>query len=453
MADYNAVQNQVLPDAGAAVLGGLRAGQDILKNQQLLGQTAKLQGLQQAYLGATDEKQKQAILQQMAVYNPEHAKGIAAIGQLGVNPFEGTSMEAQKANLQYQRYIAAGLAPGEARIKAINDAASTGASFYTDELGRRITQGGIPLPDVGGQLGAAAPTQQRQLGGAPLPAYGTGDKPSQADKVVSMVDSIAGATPEEKAFVQKVMNSPNPAQAYAAGAATHPDLPPTFTPEIQRQFQEINAALTPESIKTGGSIFQPPSGLEPTLEGITSPLAEKEKVQESVKQGYKTQAELQDVKVPGFEINPNSKPTKDDAKKLKDIGEAKKIIETELNKYKSLVEKHGSEIIGGAASNKMQQHFANMIINLKTVEELGVLNPNDREIMEEMIPNATDFTGGFNPYRQENVLEGLKSFQDYLDLKVNSAAEKRGYISKQAEKPKTDIKSMSNDELLRMLTK
>lgn len=293
MADYNAVQNQQLYDAGAAVLGGIQSGQNIRKGiledyqtRKKIEQQGKIEGLQQQYLGAADDKEKQAILQKMAVYNPEHAKGIAAIGQLGVNPFEGTSMEAQKANLQYQRYIAAGYPSGEARIKAINDAASTSAQYYTDPLGNRVTLGGIPLPDIGGQprLGTTS-TQQPQLGQAPLPAYGTGDKPSQADAVAARLpiqENLASIAPEEKSFITEVMNSPNPAQVYNTKVQEHPELAqahPQWDDAIAGHFNEINMALE-ESVPTGAVL--PSIDRKVTQAELNSPLAQKTRVEQAV---------------------------------------------------------------------------------------------------------------------------------------------------------------------------
>ena len=96
---FDARQGQYLPQFGTAVLGGIEKGQSIRKGiledyttRKKIEQQGKVEGLQQAYLGATDDKEKQSILQKMAVYNPEHAKGIASIGLLGANPFEGTSI-------------------------------------------------------------------------------------------------------------------------------------------------------------------------------------------------------------------------------------------------------------------------------------------------------------------------------------------------------------------------
>lgn len=148
---------------------------------------------------------------------------------------------------------------------------------------------------------------------------------------------------------------------------------------------------------------------------------------------------MQEISVPGFDIVPGQAPSKDDAKKLKDVAESKKIIEEQLNEYKDLVKKHGSETIGGNVANKMNQRITNMTMNLKTMEQLGVLNPGDTEQMEKMIPNATDFVGSFNPYRKKNVEEGLQVFQNYLDSKLTAAAQARGYAPKNAQPGQTPI--------------
>ena len=257
---FDAREGLYLPQFGNAVLGGVKAGQEVRKGiledyltRKKINQQEKVEGLQQQYLGATDDAEKQNILGQIAVYNPEHAKGIASIGSLG-NPFEGTSIEAQKANLQYQRYRAAGYSDGDSRIRAINDAASTNAQHWTDAGGNRVTLGGIPLPDVGGSPVLGGITQQ------PLAPYGTGNKPSQAESVVAKLpinDHVASASPEERTFVNEVMSSPNPAQAYNAKVKEHPELAaahPQWDDTVAGHFQEINTALN-ENVPNGGVVL------------------------------------------------------------------------------------------------------------------------------------------------------------------------------------------------------
>ncbi len=273
-----------------AILGGIESGQNIRAKQYALGQTAQMQGLQQAYLGATDDKQKQGILQQMAVYSPEHAKGIASISQLGVNPFEGTSMEAQKANLQYQRYIAAGYPAGEARIKAINDAASVNAQYYTDPMGNRVTMGGIPLPDVG-QMGGQAPAAQPMLGGNQPTPQAAGAQPMLGAAPIKTQDRIesgapqqditdemlASATPEERQFAIDFAQIPVEQRKafYTQQAAAHPDLPPELTPDVEMGLINIGNKLSTQT-----ALPQIDRSVSPS--DMASPLARKERMMQEV---------------------------------------------------------------------------------------------------------------------------------------------------------------------------
>lgn len=245
------------------IMDNLQAGQNFSEGLLKQRQQQKVADLQNQYSNAPDDASRLGLLKQIAVYNPEHAKGMLAVSQSGINPFEGTSIEAQKANLQYQRYIAAGVAPGEAKLKAINDAASTSAQYYTDVGGNRVTVGGQPLPDVGalggGQAqpntgGTLTPPTNRTVTTAPIPSlqpesYTTAEMPAneaapeiqnQAQlgaKAKTIADHAAEATPEEIQFAQDFASQPQPQQSawYTQNAPAHPSLPQTLTPAIKEQ--------------------------------------------------------------------------------------------------------------------------------------------------------------------------------------------------------------------------
>ena len=151
---------------------------------------------------------------------------------------------------------------------------------------------------------------------------------------------------------------------------------------------------------------------------------------EQLKKARLPKATKAQVTVPGFDIVEGQRPTATDAKKMKEGNQAKKIISDQLIEYKKLVEKHGSETFGGSASNKMSQRLKIIQLNAKNLEELGALQAPDIEILEKMLPDATDFLGSFNPYRKENVLDGLKIYEEYIDDRLNKTAETRGYTPK-----------------------
>ncbi len=228
MADYNAVQNQVLPDAGAAILGGIQGGQKIRQgiledymNRKKIGQQDKVEALQQQYLGATDEKQKQALLGQMAVYSPEHAKGILAVANSGIMPFAGDSFKSQGANIHYQALKAQNpdMPEGMLRAKAYNAALS----------GDNIALGAPNTLTVPSQnlLGGGASMSENVVNGVPLAK-------------MNVADHADSATPEEIKFAKDFAAQPGETQAdwYAKNAGAHPDLPPGLTPEIKSSLYE-----------------------------------------------------------------------------------------------------------------------------------------------------------------------------------------------------------------------
>ncbi len=279
---FDAREGLYLPRFGDAMSQGLQSGQNIRKGilenylaEKGIAKQNKVEDLQQQYLGATNDTDKRAILGQMAVYNPEHAKGIAAIGQLGVNPFEGTSMEAQAANIQYQRLRAAGVPDAAARLQAINDVRTTNVQSYTDAMGNRVTQGGIPLPDIGGRqpnqpmLGNITPTANQPMLGGMQPT-GT--------PTTSIMDNIAQASPEEKAFTTQFTALPPEQRAafYKEQAVNHPDLPEELTPDLEEQLLDIGAALNE------GDAILPQIDRTVTQSDLDSPAARKTRLDQKL---------------------------------------------------------------------------------------------------------------------------------------------------------------------------
>jgi hypothetical protein len=253
---YNVVQNTA--PSNLNILGSLQAGQNFsqgLLQNYMLKQKAndqnKVSALQDQYANAQDEATKRGLLQQIAIYNPEHAKGILAVSQAGMNPFEGNSIEAQKANIQYQRYRAAGLTEGDARLRAINDAASTSAQYYTDAGGNRVTIGGLPLPDIN--------TSQETLKPSASIITPSGSL-SKSEQVVNNVpaaemniaDHAGQATTEEIKFAQDFVAQPREAQAdwYTKNAPAHPDLPKELSPEVKSKLYEAADHFNQQTNKT-----------------------------------------------------------------------------------------------------------------------------------------------------------------------------------------------------------
>lgn len=273
--EYNINQDIRPVNFAGALQSGLQAGQQFSEGLLKQRQMQKVAALQDQYVNTPDAATKQGLLQQIAVYNPEHAKGMLAISNAGINPFEGNSMEAQAANIQYQRRLAAGEDPGTARLNAINDVRTTNVQQYTDAMGNRVSIGGIPLPDVGkpaqGALGAPI---DRTVTATSLPPVGgrLGGKPSGAEEVVNNVmpskmaiaDHADLATPEEIQFAKDFAAQPRESQAnwYAKNASAHSGLPESLTPEVKSSLYDVadhfNNISVPSKVSMPNNLMNAP---------------------------------------------------------------------------------------------------------------------------------------------------------------------------------------------------
>lgn len=147
---YDARSALYLPQFGTAVKSGLSAGQELMQKKREM----EMAQAQRAALGqlapqlmAGDQQAMTSALQ--AGISPNALSKISALGGSGFAPFRGDSMDAQAANLQYERYIQAGYSPQDARISALNDTYTRKETTFVNPLtGLVETRTGRPLPDV-----------------------------------------------------------------------------------------------------------------------------------------------------------------------------------------------------------------------------------------------------------------------------------------------------------------
>ncbi len=412
MAFYDARQGVQKPQLNDIdMFGAVQKGQVMRKGilEDYLARKKDEQATQVQQLGqqyATAEPEQRAMLSgQMNAINPEYTKTFLGNQNVGVNPFEGTSMEAQKANLQYQRYKAAGYSDSEARINAINDAAATGASFYNDALGNRVTQGGIPLPNVGGSpvlSGNQAPTSpqiQPMLGG------GQPVQPTQ-----SIMDNIAQASPEEKAFTTQFTSLPPEKRAafYKEQAINHPDLPDELTPDLEAQLLDIGAALKEVD---GVVLPKPIDRLSPTPEEMNSPLARKLILEKSINNKYDKEKQV-----------PADYAEKFNERLAMDIGEdLSELPEADL------------KLIRNTAAQKMRQGLDFENAYMTTLDELGLQENEGAGFNDYELANKSQKTGGKTQNQREakqsgytaQDVQGIKNLTSELE-KVNAELKKMG---------------------------
>lgn len=299
-----------------ALQQGLQSGQQFSEGLLKQRQQGQLNDLQQQYMSAP-ETDKRGLLQKIAVLNPEHAKGILAVSQAanGSSAFEGTSMEAQRANIQYQRYIAAGLSPNEARLRASNDVAATSMTY--DRAGNPVY--GQPLPAVGVLGGAAA--QQDRLSSTPIsspsqssfgvspqvnPQQGNlGGKMSDAEKAVQEMDPTDiynqahdESSDSEKQLAMQFVNTPPEQQAswYKQNMAGLEGAPPELTPEAKAHIEGVAsiAQQTANVMPNDRAVLPPLAASNPYINSPVTQIAAAEQIKKNEELQAPTRAKIEE---------------------------------------------------------------------------------------------------------------------------------------------------------------
>lgn len=92
--------------------------------------------------------------------------------------------------------------------------------------------------------------------------------------------------------------------------------------------------------------------------------------------------------IPGSPQDPSSPTTqqRNVAAKAKQTFTA---VNKQLDDYKALLEKHGSEVIPGKARDELSTRQTQLLLDLKELNNLGVLNGPDLEIMERLLIDPT----------------------------------------------------------------
>lgn len=177
---YDARQGLYLPQFGNAILSGLESGQKLAANREAVQQKQQL-GKLAPQIAAGD---KGAINQALTIDpSGKSFEGAYKMGQ-PQPAFEGTSIDAQAAQTQYQRYVQSGLSPAEAKYRAINDIRTTKQTQFVDELGRVQTTRGQALPDPMAALSQAKTEDEYVKTGASVLAN---TSPEQRPQVWSAV--------------------------------------------------------------------------------------------------------------------------------------------------------------------------------------------------------------------------------------------------------------------------
>jgi len=147
------------------------------------------------------------------------------------------------------------------------------------------------------------------------------------------------------------------------------------------------------------------------------------------------------VAVPGFDIQPGIVPSHADSQALKGAKQAQGIISTQLEKLKKLVGAKGSEFAFGGSQREMAQISKQIMLNLKELENLGVLNGPDVQVLAESFLDPTSVGAQFRS--NSTILKSYDDFSDYLNTRVMETAKARGYVPSGAlPPPDEDLQSI-----------
>lgn len=155
--------------------------------------------------------------------------------------------------------------------------------------------------------------------------------------------------------------------------------------------------------------------------------AEKKFAQEKELAGMKTKGEKDlGVIADKYVVTPGAKPSEDDAKKFKGTVESSEMIKSSINNLKSLIKENGSEWSPTQARDQMKRVVREIQVKLKEVEGLGVLSDKDMALLQEQVPDPTEWTMA-NMLGGGRVDKNLDAFAKSLQEKVDAAAKVRGF--------------------------
>jgi hypothetical protein len=128
-----------------------------------------------------------------------------------------------------------------------------------------------------------------------------------------------------------------------------------------------------------------------------------------------------EVLIPNLEPIPGVEITMDSLKKTKDGYAAYQAFKNQLDQYKAMVSKQGSELAGEKA-DRADAMVTDLGMKLKALQDLGVLNGRDWELMMKQIPATTGL--GASLKGKAYAAAGQDAFGPRLDVLSNSMEDK-----------------------------
>jgi hypothetical protein len=133
---------------------------------------------------------------------------------------------------------------------------------------------------------------------------------------------------------------------------------------------------------------------------------------------------LEERQVGGLEFAPGRTPAKDDATKMKSTVERVNGILNDLERMSDVYERKGAEFGWGADLATSQGSREQIMLNLKELENLGVLQKLDVDALSRIIPDPNSIKGALSP---ETMKATFENFNRQLRDIVATKAGARGY--------------------------
>lgn len=148
-----------------------------------------------------------------------------------------------------------------------------------------------------------------------------------------------------------------------------------------------------------------------------------------VPEGFTTPKD-QNTEVYGAEKLPGLKPTPKDAETVKSSRAARDAIAKNIARLDELYQKHGTQMVGNAAA-EMEGISTDIQLNLKELQNLGVLNGPDLALLQKQVPEPTSFKENVKGIVGQDRYDAKRnSFIESLENKFETGIQARGYKRK-----------------------
>lgn len=204
-------------------------------------------------------------------------------------------------------------------------------------------------------------------------------------------------------------------QQVANGGISNRDL---LNLQLQQQNQQENRALRQQQMEDTNAYRQ----MQLQNQQFNQQMAIQNR-QDALQQ--KEDTYRQSVAVPGFDIAQGFRPDAKSAEEIRKLSGARNVIQNEVSKLRDLVKKSGTEFGFGEDQAAMEQSAQRVMLNLKELENLGVLNGPDVGVLAKSFMNPTDLRNQFR--NNKTVLDSFDNFEKYLNDRVSGVASARGY--------------------------